>query len=188
MSKWLNKSNVHTRYASSVGEKVWNSQSCKRMSIKPQETDGLLASWGTLHSPAHSPPSSLLPSENALTHQWGHVSSVHLPRGDLLLRRGHTSHIVGVGATDRPRANYTWKRYWAVLHTTHPVELLLQNCGPYAGEKEIRRHAHTLAFVYSTYKHAVTADALYVTCDLPVRKWKTEDLNESMCIVERSRI
>lgn len=55
-------------------------------------------------------------------------------------------------------------------------------------EFHIKTHAHTLAFVYSTYKHAVTADAFYITCDLPMRKWKTEDLNESMCIVERSLI
>lgn len=64
-------------------------------------------------------------NEKALTHQWGHVSSVHLPCGDLLLCRGHSTHIVGVRAANRPRPDDTWECYRAVLHTTHPIELLL---------------------------------------------------------------
>lgn len=68
---------------------------------------------------------------SALTHQWRHVSSVHLPCGDLLLSRGHSTHIESVRPANRPRPNYTWKGYRAVLHTAYPIELLLQNCGPY---------------------------------------------------------
>lgn len=79
--------------------------------------------------------SRCLSSENALTHQRGHVSSVHLPCGDLLLRCGHSAHIEGVGAADGPRPNYTWKCNRAVLHATHPVKLLLQNCGSETGKK-----------------------------------------------------
>lgn len=45
---------------------------------------------------------ALLATENACTHQWGHVSSVHLSCGDLLLGRGHRTHIEGVRATDGP--------------------------------------------------------------------------------------
>lgn len=45
---------------------------------------------------------SLLATENAFTHQWGHVSSVHLSCGDLLLGRGHCTHIEGVRATNGP--------------------------------------------------------------------------------------
>lgn len=65
-----------------------------------------------------------------MTHQWGHVSSVHLPSGDLLLGRGHCTNIEGVRATDGSRPNYTWKCYRAMLHTTNSIELLLQNCRP----------------------------------------------------------
>lgn len=43
-------------------------------------------------------PIFLMASGNALTHQWGHVSSMHLPCGDLLLCRGHGAHIEGVRA------------------------------------------------------------------------------------------
>lgn len=70
----------------------------------------------------------VLLSENAPAHQWGHVSSVHLPRGDLLLRRGHGADIVGVRATDRAGPYYTRQCDGAVLHTTYTIELLLQNC------------------------------------------------------------
>ena len=79
--------------------------------------------------------SRFLSSGNALTHQRGHVSSVHLPCGDLLLRRGHSAHIERVGAADGPRPNYTWKCNRAVLHAAHPVKLLLQNCGSETGKK-----------------------------------------------------
>jgi len=81
----------------------------------------------------------LLASANALTHKWGHVSSVHLPCGDLLLGRGHSSHIEGVRAANRPRPDYTWKCYRAMLHTAHSIELLLQNCGPCTRRKDIGR-------------------------------------------------
>lgn len=67
--------------------------------------------------------------ENALTHQWGHMSPVHLPCGDKLLRRGHGPHIEGVRAADGAGPNYSWERHGAVLHATHPVELLLQDSG-----------------------------------------------------------
>lgn len=59
-------------------------------------------------------------------HQRGHVSSVHLPCGDLLLGRGHGAHVESVvRAADGPRADDTWQCYRTMLHTTHPVELLL---------------------------------------------------------------
>lgn len=51
----------------------------------------------------------LLANSNVLTHQWRHVSSVHLPCGDLLLGRGHCTHIESFRAADGPRPNYTWK-------------------------------------------------------------------------------
>lgn len=74
---------------------------------------------------------------NARPHQGGHVSSVHLPCGDLLLRGGHRPHVVGVGAPDGSGSNDTRQRHGAVLHAAHPIELLLQNCGPQTGENEI---------------------------------------------------
>lgn len=43
--------------------------------------------------------------ENACPHQRGHVSSVHLSCGDLLLRGGHRPHVVGVGASDGAGSN-----------------------------------------------------------------------------------
>lgn len=75
---------------------------------------------------------------NARPHQWGHVSSVHLPRGDLLLRGGHRPHVVGVGASDGSGSNDTRQRHRAVLHAAHSIELLLQNCRPQGEENEIR--------------------------------------------------
>lgn len=72
----------------------------------------------------------------ALTHQRGHVSSVHLPCGDLLLCRGHRAHIEGVRAADGPGPDYPWQRYRAMLHATHPIELLLQDGGPGTREGE----------------------------------------------------
>lgn len=62
---------------------------------------------------------------------------MHLPCGDLLLRRGHCPRVVGVGASDRARSNDAWECHRAVFHTTHSIELLLQNCGPQTGENEI---------------------------------------------------
>lgn len=70
-------------------------------------------------------------------HQRGHVSSVHLPAGDLLLCGGHGPHVVGVGASDRTRSNDARECHRAVFHTAHSIELLLQNCGPQTGENEI---------------------------------------------------
>lgn len=49
--------------------------------------------------------------ENACPHQWGHVSSVHLPCGDLLLRGGHRPHVVGVGASDGAGSNDARERH-----------------------------------------------------------------------------
>lgn len=81
-------------------------------------------------------------SENAPAHQWGHVSSVHLPRGDLLLRRGHGADVVGVRATDRAGPYYTRQCDGAMLHAAHPIELLLQNRRPCTGEKETKSATH----------------------------------------------
>lgn len=72
---------------------------------------------------------------NACPHQRGHVSSVHLPCGDLLLRGGHRPHVVGVGASDRAGANDARECHRPVFHTAHSIELLLQNCGPQMGKK-----------------------------------------------------
>lgn len=92
----------------------------------------------------------VLPSENAAAHQRGHVSSVHLSCGDLLLRRGHGADVVGVGATDRAGPYYTRQCDGAVLHATHPIELLLQNCRPCTGEKETKSATHIFSYPGTT--------------------------------------
>lgn len=74
---------------------------------------------------------------HACPHQRGHVSSVHLPCGDLLLRGGHRPRVVGVGASHRAGSNDARERHRAVFHAAHSIELLLQNCGPQKGENEI---------------------------------------------------
>lgn len=90
--------------------------------------------------------SLLLVGQTAGAHQGRHVSSVHLPRGDLLLRRGHGADVVGVRAADGAGPYYTWKCHRSVLHTTHPVELLLQNGRPCTGERERRRVSRLILF------------------------------------------
>ena len=115
---------THSILITQIGPRLGASISCQNM----------VTQWEYDICPGHC-----VLCANALTHQWGHVSSVHLPCGDLLLCRGHRTHIEGVGAADGAGPDYTRKCYWAVLHATHAVELLLQNCGSKsAGEDEIR--------------------------------------------------
>lgn len=66
------------------------------------------------------------------SHQRGHVSSVHLATGNLLLGRGHAAHLEilwtrGSGAHDGGQGHR------AVLHLPHPVVLLLKDCRPREG-------------------------------------------------------
>lgn len=74
----------------------------------------------------------LSPLLAAYSYQRGHVSSVHLATGDLLLGRWHAAHLEIL----RPRgsgAHDSGQGHRAVLHLPHPVILLLQHCRPRRG-------------------------------------------------------
>lgn len=64
------------------------------------------------------------------SHQRGHVSSVHLPHSDLLLRSGHGAHVKSVRPTDRARAHDARQCHWSMFHSAHTVKLLLQDSRP----------------------------------------------------------
>lgn len=66
----------------------------------------------------------------ARSHQRGHVSSVHLSCGDLLLSRGHGAHVERIRASYRPRAHDARQRHRPMLDSTHPIKLLLEDGGP----------------------------------------------------------
>lgn len=121
---------------------------------------------------------------NAFTHQWRHVSSVHLPCGDLLLGGGHGSHIEGVRTANGPRPYYTRKCYWAVFHPTNTIELLLQNCGPSTEEKEKEAANFTVKHATITKQfHCVTVHTSRGF--IHMLPFKAMGLNGSMCVVKK---
>jgi len=68
------------------------------------------------------------------SYEWGHVSPVHLARGDLLLGQGHGAQVEVLRPAHRPGADDPGQRHRAVLQVAHAVELLLQDGGPAGGE------------------------------------------------------
>lgn len=64
------------------------------------------------------------------SHQWGHVSSVHLPHSDLLLRSRHGAHVKSVRPANGARAHDAGECHWSVFHSAHAVKLLLQDSRP----------------------------------------------------------
>lgn len=64
------------------------------------------------------------------SHQWGHVSSVHLPHSDLLLRGRHGAHVKIVGPANRAWTHDAGQSHRSVFHSAHAVKLLLQDSRP----------------------------------------------------------
>jgi len=64
-----------------------------------------------------------------ISDQRGHVSSVHLPAGDVLFGLRHGAHLEALW-TPGPRADDGGQSDRARLHLPHLIKLLLENCGP----------------------------------------------------------
>lgn len=114
-----------------------------------------------------------------ISDQRGHVSSVHLSRGNLLLRRGHGSHVERVGASYWPRPHDARQCHRPVLNSTDPIKLLLEDGGPTNKQWLIIRHcqaAFTLisvndgCYCYGNYWQPLKSTEQH----FPIRNRKTD--------------